>query len=183
MDFSSFNLQDTGDLFKQNYQLNQNNNHKGDNAQHVDNSNDFFNFMDNHHGNNNSNNSSATTPHFHPTQQQPGAYSVPQLSPDGGGGGGGGHEGSSSTFTNSSVLSGHNPEFQMSPLQIASHPTTSTHSLLQQTYHTPLQHATMSNSHLEEFNDDEVCQLIYFSKLVLVLMFIFIQKKRNFSLH
>ncbi|KAI9357526.1 hypothetical protein BD770DRAFT_410840 [Pilaira anomala] len=117
MDFSSFNLQDTGDLFKQNYQLNTNNNNT--NNTH-DNSTDFFNFMDNGSD----------------TNINHGSFTVPQLSPDG-------HEAS---FTNSSVLSGHNPEFNMSPLQIASQPS---HSLMQ-TYHTPLQ-----TSHVEEFVDDE----------------------------
>jgi hypothetical protein len=167
MDFSSFNLQDTGDLFKQNYQLNQNNNSNNNNQHHntnnhaqnennnVDNSNDFFNFMDSSHNNNS--NAGNVTPHFdggnnNSNQQQhqlqrAAAYQggVPQLSPDG-------HEGS---FTNSSVLSGHNPEFQMSPLQIATHPS---NSLMQQTYHTPLQHPLSNNTHhhLEDFNDEEV---------------------------
>ncbi|KAI8064122.1 hypothetical protein BDF21DRAFT_428269 [Thamnidium elegans] len=116
MDFSSFNLQDTGDLFKQNYQLNSSSSNTNDDTA------DFFNFMTNGSDTN--------------TNINHGSFTVPQLSPDG-------QEGS---FTNSSVLSGHNPEFNMSPLQIASQPNNS----IMQTYHTPLQ-----NSHVEDFNEDE----------------------------
>jgi hypothetical protein len=146
MDFSSFNLQENGDLFKQNYQLNQNNNSSNSNEhQSVDESTDFFNFMDNDSTtyNSHSNNNNNTNIHTHQ-----GTFTVPQLSPDG-------HEGS---FTNSSVLSGHNPEFNMSPLQIASQPQNnsinSSNNLIQ-SYHTPIQHANQSNL-LEDFADEEV---------------------------
>lgn len=166
MDFSSFNLQGNEDLFKQNYQLNNNNNNNNNsnanehsnqnhsNNTNVDTSADFFNFMDGPTTSydTNSNNNGITTHH--------GSFSVPQLSPDR-------HEGS---FTNSSVLSGQNPEFNMSPLQIASQATTlnnnnhdnhnnhnthSNHNVIQ-LYHTPLQQPTHSNQTVEDFADEEV---------------------------
>ena len=141
MDFSSFNLQDSENLFKQNYQLNNNNstnsnhsNHNNTNSNNVDSSNDFFNFME-----------GSTSGFDHGSNNMKGhhsSYTVPQLSPDG-------HEGS---FTNSSVLSGHNPEFNMSPLQIASQPAP--HSMMQ-SYSTPLQQSTQPHS-IEDFADEEV---------------------------
>lgn len=126
MDFSSFNLKGNGDLFKQNYQVESNNDN--------DASTDFFNFMDD--------NSNAF--------ENNGSFTVPHLSPGQG------------SFTNSSALSGHNPEFNMSPLQIASQHTNP----IIQTYHTPLQHP-MQNNHLEDFADDEVIVLIVFKYLLL----------------
>jgi hypothetical protein len=145
MDFGSFSLQENEELFKQNYQLNQNNNDNSNNEQQpVDESTDFFNFMNNDSTyNSHSNNHNNANAHTHQS-----TFTVPQLSPDG-------HEDS---FTNSSVLSGHNPEFNMSPLQIASQPNNSninsSNSMIQ-SYHTPVQHANQSNP-LEDFADEEV---------------------------
>lgn len=159
MDFSSFDLQDDGDLFKQNFQLNTDN---SNNSNQIQDNTDFFHFIGENstqiHGN------LQTHPHPHPHQHQHqhqqhphGSYSVPQLSPDG-------HEGS---FTNSSVLSGHNPEFNMSPLQIASHTTpqnsnsnNSNNNTMMQTYHTPMQNPVQQqqqqqNMALEDFQDEE----------------------------
>ncbi|KAG1474702.1 hypothetical protein G6F56_000191 [Rhizopus delemar] len=64
-----------------------------------------------------------------------GPFSVPQLTPDGQ---------QENIFTNSSVLSGHNPEYDMSPLQINSHNTA----------YTPLQHPLQSST-LDDFADEE----------------------------
>lgn len=175
MDFSSFNLQENGDLFKQNYQLNDNN-HGGNNneQQSVDGSTVFFNFMDSDSTSYNapSNNSNNNSNNVHTHQN---TFTVPQLSPDG-------NEGS---FTNSSVLSGHNPEFNMSPLQIASQPRnnnniTNTSSMLQ-TYHTPIQHASQSNL-LEDFADEEVNHRIKQTSAIVSAHFFFFLYYRN-SLH
>lgn len=67
-----------------------------------------------------------------------GPFSVPQLTPDGQ---------QENIFTNSSVLSGHNPEYDMSPLQINSHNTA----------YTPLQHPLQSST-LDDFADEEVIE-------------------------
>ncbi|KAI8974491.1 hypothetical protein BDB01DRAFT_806773 [Pilobolus umbonatus] len=145
MDFSTFNLEDTGDLFKH---INNSNNCVQDT--HIDNtinSNDnFFHFMDDQYDN------------IHTIQPFP----VPQLTPDG--------EGS---YTNSSALSGHNPEFAMSPLQIGHthnkshnhtyHQHTPNHTYHQHTpnhthYSTPSQtpiHSNHNNPSLEDLGDDE----------------------------
>ncbi|KAI9247062.1 hypothetical protein BY458DRAFT_68625 [Sporodiniella umbellata] len=64
-----------------------------------------------------------------------GPFSVPQLTPDGQ---------QENIFTNSSVLSGHNPEYDMSPLQINSHNAT----------YTPLQHP-LQTSGMDDFADEE----------------------------
>ncbi|KAI8087964.1 uncharacterized protein B0P05DRAFT_569418 [Gilbertella persicaria] len=128
MDFSSFNLEDTSDIFKQNYQIqnhyDSNNNNNNNNNNLNNNSTGFFNFIGN-------------TTHYENNSTQ--AYTMPQLSPDG-------HE---ESYTNSSVLSGHNPEFNMSPLQIASQPPTSNSMI--HTYQTPIQHATEDYIDEEEF--------------------------------
>ncbi|ORE10147.1 hypothetical protein BCV72DRAFT_221871 [Rhizopus microsporus var. microsporus] len=73
----------------------------------------------NHHSNNNNN----------------GLFSVPQLTPDG-------HQDNS--FTGSSVLSGHNPEYNMSPLQINNHAAN----------YTPIQHP-LHNQTIDDFGDEE----------------------------
>ncbi|CEP17967.1 hypothetical protein [Parasitella parasitica] len=144
MDFSSFDLQDDGDLFKQNFQLNSN----SSNTHQIQDNPNFFNFIGE-----NSSNSIHTDNNLQPHQHQPhhqashGLFSVPQLSPDA-------QEGS---FTNSSVLSGHNPEFNMSPLQIASHNTPQNNSSsnnMAQSYHTPMQRS-MQNNPLEDFQEEE----------------------------
>ncbi|KAI8644004.1 hypothetical protein BD408DRAFT_413912 [Parasitella parasitica] len=147
MNFSSFDLQDDGNLFKQNFQLNSN----SSNTHQMQDNIDFFNFIGE-----NSNNSAYTDnnlqAHRHQAHHQNphGSFSMPQLSPDA-------QEGS---FTNSSVLSGHNPEFNMSPLQIASHNTpqnsssSSSNSNITQSYHTPMQHSVQNNP-LEGFQEEE----------------------------
>lgn len=155
MDFSSFDLQDDGDLFKQNFQLNSNNNNNNsnNNSNQIQDDTDFFDFI----GENSAQIHSNLQTHQHQHQQHPhGSYSVPQLSPDG-------QEGS---FTNSSILSGHNPEFNMSPLQIASHNTpqnsnnnssSTNNNTMIQSYHTPMQHPVQQqNMSLEDFQDEEV---------------------------
>lgn len=156
MDFSSFDLQDDGDLFKQNFQLNStnnnNNNNSNNNGNQIQDDTDFFDFI----GENSAQIHSNLQTHQHQHQQHPhGSYSVPQLSPDG-------QEGS---FTNSSILSGHNPEFNMSPLQIASHNTpqnsnnssSTNNNTMIQSYHTPMQHPVQQqNMSLEDFQDEEV---------------------------
>ncbi|KAL9559176.1 hypothetical protein PS6_000887 [Mucor atramentarius] len=155
MDFSSFDLQDDGDLFKQNFQLNStnnnNNNNSNNNGNQIQDDTDFFDFI----GENSAQIHSNLQTHQHQHQQHPhGSYSVPQLSPDG-------QEGS---FTNSSILSGHNPEFNMSPLQIASHNTpqnsnnssSTNNNTMIQSYHTPMQHPVQQqNMSLEDFQDEE----------------------------
>ncbi|KAG1096390.1 hypothetical protein G6F42_018376 [Rhizopus arrhizus] len=154
MDFSSFDLQDDGDLFKQNFQLNSNNNNNNsnNNSNQIQDDTDFFDFI----GENSAQIHSNLQTHQHQHQQHPhGSYSVPQLSPDG-------QEGS---FTNSSILSGHNPEFNMSPLQIASHNTpqnsnnnssSTNNNTMIQSYHTPMQHPVQQqNMSLEDFQDEE----------------------------
>lgn len=156
MDFGSFDLQDDGDLFKQNFQLNTDGSSSSSSNQLQDNT-DFFHFIGENsaqiHGNLQTHQHPHQHQHQHEQQQQHphGSYSVPQLSP-------GGQEGS---FTNSSVLSGHNPEFNMSPLQIASHSNSSNNTMIQ-SYHTPMQHPVQQqqqqqqNMPLEDFQDEEV---------------------------
>ncbi|GAN01892.1 conserved hypothetical protein [Mucor ambiguus] len=149
MDFSSFELQDDADLFKQNFQLNTDNN---SNSNQVQDNTDFFQFIGENSTQIHGNLQTHQHQHQHHHHQHPhGSYSVPQLSPDG-------QEGS---FTNSSVLSGHNPEFNMSPLQIASHTTpqnsnnNNTNAMIQ-SYHTPMQHPVQQqNMPLEDFQDEE----------------------------
>lgn len=145
MDFSSFDLQDDGDLFKQNFQLSSN----SSNTHQIQDNTDFFNFIGDNNANIHTNNNTQSHQQSHQHQQHPhGSFSVPQLSPDA-------QEGS---FTNSSVLSGHNPEFNMSPLQIASHNTpqnNNSNNNMIQSYHTPMQHP-MQNNPLEDFQDEEV---------------------------
>lgn len=147
MDFGSFDLQDDGDLFKQNFQLN-----TDSSSNQMQDNTDFFHFIGENSAQIHGNLQTHQHPHQHQHEQQQqhphGSYSVPQLSPDG-------QEGS---FTNSSVLSGHNPEFNMSPLQIASHttPQNNSNSTMIQSYHTPMQHPVQQNMPLEDFQDEEV---------------------------
>lgn len=123
----------------------------------LDNAGDIFKLGGN---NNNDNNNDNNTTDFlnlldtHSFGHHRGSYTVPQLSPDD-------HENS---FTSSSVLSGYNPEFNMSPLQIATQPMTShvqtnnnnmRNTPMMHNYHTPLQQPNSTN-HLEEYTDDEV---------------------------
>ncbi|CAO3624106.1 unnamed protein product [Mucor fragilis] len=146
MDFGSFDLQDDGDLFKQNFQLN-----TDSSSNQMQDNTDFFHFIGENSAQIHGNLQTHQHPHQHQHEQQQqhphGSYSVPQLSPDG-------QEGS---FTNSSVLSGHNPEFNMSPLQIASHttPQNNSNSTMIQSYHTPMQHPVQQNMPLEDFQDEE----------------------------
>ncbi|KAI8883879.1 hypothetical protein K501DRAFT_285112 [Backusella circina FSU 941] len=135
MDFASFTLEETEDLFKQNYQLN-------NAVTDQRNENDFFSFMDttttttangvndfhNHHHHHHQNSPLAMR------AQSNSNFVMPQLTPDA-------HDNS---FTSSSVLSAHNPEFNMSPLQIASHPTPTA------TYHTPIQNSVQQSQAMDE---------------------------------
>jgi hypothetical protein len=128
MDFASFTLEETEDLFKQNYQL-------STAVTDQRNGSDFFSFMDA------AANATNGFQQQHNHQNSPLAiraqsnnFVMPQLTPDA-------HDNS---FTSSSVLSAHNPEFNMSPLQIASHPTPTA------TYHTPIQNSIQQPQALDE---------------------------------
>lgn len=139
MDYSSFSLQESStsssvDMFKQQQGVN---GHE---------SMEFINFMNQpyntHNNNNNNNNSSnnnnsmANNINHHSNNNNNGLFAVPQLTPDG-------HQDSS--FTGSSVLSGHNPEYNMSPLQINNHAVN----------YTPIQHP-LHNQTIDDFGDEEV---------------------------
>ncbi|KAI9278791.1 hypothetical protein BDA99DRAFT_554397 [Phascolomyces articulosus] len=130
MDFSSLNFEDTHDVFKTGYQLCPTTTTEQQQQQDHQAAIDFFSFADasttdfnnvstttQHHGiitTTSAPSSSSSSSHHHqqqqiqPQQQQPIDYTnVPQLTPDAG------------KFTSSSVLSGTNPEYMMSPLQIS----------------------------------------------------------------
>lgn len=120
----------------------------------LDNSNDILKLGNNDNNNNNNNfmQQDTSTDFLNlldaSTFNHRGSYTVPQLSPDA----------QENSFTSSSVLSGYNPEFNMSPLQIATTTNAQTNIIntpLMQTYHTPLQQPKMNNP-LEDFTDDEV---------------------------
>ncbi|KAG0164556.1 hypothetical protein DFQ28_011679 [Apophysomyces sp. BC1034] len=129
MDFSAFDLGDANDLFKHNYGMDNANNRED--SQHADSSAEFFSFVDYSQAEGNVSRSHTSL------QQRQGSYIMPQLTPDG-------HE---SAYTGSSILTGHNPEYQMSPLQISAHTSTSS----VPTYHTPVKHSLQTtNSVIEE---------------------------------
>ncbi|KAG1287106.1 hypothetical protein G6F66_010000 [Rhizopus arrhizus] len=106
--------QEITDMFKQQQQ-----------QQHMNNNNnaDFFNFIN------------------HAATFNPGSFSVPQLTPDGQQQQ---QQMQDNSYTNSSALSGHNPEYNMSPLQINSHSAV----------YTPLQHP-LQTSTIDDFADEE----------------------------
>ena len=131
MDFSSLNFEDTHDVFKTGYQLGstqtqatqvysqeqqqqQQQQQQHHDHHHVDTTIDFFAFTDASTDFNNvsaapiGTSSSSQQPH-HQQQQHIDYTNIPQLTPDAG------------KFTSSSVLSGTNPEYMMSPLQISTH--------------------------------------------------------------
>ncbi|KAI8328407.1 hypothetical protein BD560DRAFT_342400 [Blakeslea trispora] len=120
MDFSSFELQPNTNPFKQDLTTHP---HDTESA-HEDAQ--FLQFMNSHYDPPNT--STHTT----------GTFSMPQLSPEN-------NSNNHDSYTNSSVLSGQNPEFNMSPLQIASQPMAST-----PFYHTPI-HQPVSLEDEEEF--------------------------------
>lgn len=67
-----------------------------------------------------------------------GSFAEPQLTPDGK---------DSHAYTNSSVLTGHNPEYTMSPLQISTRPGQN------------IRHARKAVDEITSFNEDEVLVL------------------------
>ncbi|KAI8975435.1 hypothetical protein BDF20DRAFT_878641 [Mycotypha africana] len=180
MDYTSFNFEDNGDLFKLNTDTVNNDTNNIDSTANVNfvnqphssttseshsSSVDFFNFLDataTSDGNNSINNQNMIT-----------AFSsVPQLSPDAQ------QDGNIGTYTDSSVLSGHNPEYTMSPLQIATQQnsivvqqqqiqTPSEEQTFQHQFHTPLQHP-LSNpiSHTPTTFDDLLDDDEFFTPLV-----------------
>ncbi|KAG2219374.1 hypothetical protein INT45_006082 [Circinella minor] len=126
MDFSSLNFEDTHDVFKTSYQLGStqtqatqgNNQQQQQDHHHVDTTIDFFGFADASTDFSNvsaapiATSSSSQQPQHHQQQQHIDYTNIPQLTPDAG------------KFTSSSVLSGTNPEYMMSPLQISTHGNT-----------------------------------------------------------
>ncbi|KAL0097157.1 helix-loop-helix DNA-binding domain-containing transcription factor [Phycomyces blakesleeanus] len=124
MDFGNFDLDNSGGTFKPNFGLE---NNICNNNQTIDNS-------------DNVNHCQATQSGNSTHQQNEIGYNIPQLTPDG----------REDAYTSSSVLTGYNPEYAMSPLQIA---TQSSSAPLLPVYHTPLGRTTLNG--LEDYGDEE----------------------------
>ncbi|KAI9009360.1 hypothetical protein CLU79DRAFT_775332 [Phycomyces nitens] len=135
MDFGDFDLDNSGDPFKPTFGLN---NNICNNNQTIDDSGDFFSFID---ASTDNVNHCQSTHSGHSTHQQNDiGYNIPQLTPDG----------REDAYTSSSVLTGYNPEYAMSPLQIA---TQSSSAPLLPVYHTPLGRTGLNG--LEDYGDEE----------------------------
>ncbi|KAF7725662.1 hypothetical protein EC973_009469 [Apophysomyces ossiformis] len=138
MDFSAFDLGEAHDLFKHNYGVEATN--VREENQHADNSAEFFSFVDYSQADTNVSRPAANVRHPQPS------YVMPQLTPDG-------HE---SSYTGSSILTGHNPEYQMSPLQISAH--TSAASV--PAYHTPIKPSLPTGNSIMEEDEEFFTPLV-----------------------